>query len=141
MELNGERWFVEVTDNSVVSTTKREKASEVPGMVGAPMPGVVVGVKVKAGDEIKVSVFGVGWGMGVGRGRTSLADRVEAYRRFSECRWPRLNLQEGEPLVVLSAMKMETVIPAPASGTVSRVLVTAGDKVDGDDLLAQIEVA
>jgi len=101
MELNGERWFVEVTDNSVVSTTKREKASEVPGMVGAPMPGVVVGVKVKAGDEIK----------------------------------------EGEPLVVLSAMKMETVIPAPASGTVSRVLVTAGDKVDGDDLLAQIEVA
>jgi pyruvate carboxylase len=48
--------------------------------------------------------------------------------------------QEGEPLVVLSAMKMETVIPAPASGTVSRLLVTAGDKVDGNDLLAQIEI-
>ena len=35
-------------------------------------------------------------------------------------------------------MKMETVIPAPASGIVERVLVNAGDQVDGDDLLAVI---
>jgi len=101
MELNGERWFVPVTDTSVVSTSKREKApSDDRGSVGAPMPGVVVDVKVKAGDEIR----------------------------------------EGEPLVVLSAMKMETVIPAPASGTISRLLVTAGDKVEGNDLLAQINI-
>eukprot|EP00962_Isochrysis_galbana_P058589 scaffold31747_cov73-Isochrysis_galbana.AAC.1 len=55
MELNGERWFVPVTDTSVVSTSKREKApSDDRGSVGAPMPGVVVDVKVKAGDEIRV---------------------------------------------------------------------------------------
>ena len=48
-------------------------------------------------------------------------------------------VEEGQPLVVLSAMKMETVIPAPASGTVTRVLVSAGDKVDGDDLLVVVE--
>jgi pyruvate carboxylase len=55
MELNGERWFVPVTDTSVISTSKREKASsDQPGSVGAPMPGVVVDVKVKAGDAIRV---------------------------------------------------------------------------------------
>lgn len=98
MELNGERWFVPVTDNSVQSATAREKAGGSPGSVGSPMPGVVVDVKVKPGDTIR----------------------------------------EGEPLVVLSAMKMETAIPAPASGVVERLLVSAGDKVEGDDLLAQI---
>ena len=50
-------------------------------------------------------------------------------------------ITEGEPLMVLSAMKMETVIPATASGVVSRLLVTAGDKVEGNDLLALIEAA
>jgi pyruvate carboxylase len=97
MELNGERWFVPVTDNSVeTASSKREKAiASEPGSVGAPMPGVVVDVKVKPGDVVK----------------------------------------EGEPLVVLSAMKMETVLPAPTSGTVSRLLVNAGDQVEGDDLL------
>ena len=49
-------------------------------------------------------------------------------------------VKEGEKIAVLSAMKMETVIPAPKSGTVSRVLVSAGDKVEGDDLLAVIDV-
>jgi len=96
MELNGERWFVPVTDNNVeTASSKREKASSDTGSVGAPMPGVVVEVKVKPGDAV----------------------------------------EEGEPVVVLSAMKMETVLPAPTSGTVSRLLVSAGDQVDGDDLL------
>ena len=35
-------------------------------------------------------------------------------------------------------MKMETVIPAPTSGTVERITVVQGDKVDGDDLLVSI---
>eukprot|EP00577_Skeletonema_sp_RCC1716_P004871 CAMPEP_0113390280 /NCGR_PEP_ID=MMETSP0013_2-20120614/10080_1 /TAXON_ID=2843 ORGANISM="Skeletonema costatum, Strain 1716" /NCGR_SAMPLE_ID=MMETSP0013_2 /ASSEMBLY_ACC=CAM_ASM_000158 /LENGTH=1237 /DNA_ID=CAMNT_0000273421 /DNA_START=63 /DNA_END=3776 /DNA_ORIENTATION=- /assembly_acc=CAM_ASM_000158 len=46
---------------------------------------------------------------------------------------------EGEPLATLSAMKMETVIPASASGVVKHVAVNIGDKVDGDDLLVEIE--
>jgi len=48
-------------------------------------------------------------------------------------------VEEGDQLAVLSAMKMESVIPAPTSGKVSRVLVTAGDKVEGDDLVVVIE--
>jgi len=67
-------------------------------MGGAPMPGVVVDVKVKVGDTVT----------------------------------------EGEQLVTMSAMKMETAIPAPRSGVVERIMVNAGDKVDGDDLLACI---
>jgi len=47
-------------------------------------------------------------------------------------------VEEGQPLVVLSAMKMETVIPAPMSGKVERMTIVAGDKVDGDDLLVAI---
>jgi len=36
-------------------------------------------------------------------------------------------------------MKMETVIPATKAGEVTRILVNAGDSVEGDDLLAVIE--
>ena len=41
-------------------------------------------------------------------------------------------------MFVLSAMKMETNIPAPAAGYINRMLVTTGDSVDADDLLATI---
>merc|ERR1712070_427438 len=70
-------------DNSVaVEGAAREKAGA-PGTVGSPMPGVVVGVVVKPGDEIK----------------------------------------EGETVCTLSAMKMETSVPATMSGVVKRVTV------------------
>ncbi|BBY29148.1 urea carboxylase [Mycolicibacterium sediminis] len=36
----------------------------------------------------------------------------------------------GQPLLALEAMKMETVLTAPADGTVARVLVRAGNQVD-----------
>uniref|UniRef100_A0A7S2UTG2 Pyruvate carboxylase n=1 Tax=Attheya septentrionalis TaxID=420275 RepID=A0A7S2UTG2_9STRA len=96
--LNGEQWFIPVTDHSSEDeNTRREKAGE-PGTVGAPMPGVVVNLKVKIGDLVK----------------------------------------EGEAVATLSAMKMETVIMATASGKVDRLLVNVGDKVDGDDLIMSI---
>jgi pyruvate carboxylase len=98
-EVNGEQMFMPVTDHSVESEgSVREKAGA-PGTVGSPMPGVVVGVKVKAGDIIK----------------------------------------EGDTVATLSAMKMETSIPATVSGTVTRVTVNVGDKVEGDDLLVEID--
>lgn len=39
--------------NSAVETVSREKATNEPGSVGAPMSGVVVEVRVKEGQEIK----------------------------------------------------------------------------------------
>jgi pyruvate carboxylase len=98
-KVNGEDWYMPVTDMSAESiTTLREKATG-PNQVGSPMPGVVVGLKVHAGDEVA----------------------------------------EGESVATLSAMKMETSIPATVSGTVKRVVVNVGDKVEGDDLILEIE--
>jgi len=98
-EVNGERWFVPITDQSVESGIVRREKAAGPGDVGAPMPGVVVDVTVKKGDVVK----------------------------------------EGDKIAVLSAMKMETSIPATTSGTVLRVTINAGDNVDSDDLLVVIE--
>ena len=47
-------------------------------------------------------------------------------------------VKEGDQLAVLSAMKMESVIPAKKAGTVTRVTVNAGDNVDADDLIVVI---
>jgi len=99
-DLNGLPRTIKVSDKSVAKTkVVREKA--VPGLassIGAPMPGVVIGVKVKEGDQVKV----------------------------------------GQSLVVLSAMKMETVVGATANGIVKRVCVKLND-VKGGDLLFEIE--
>lgn len=40
------------------------------------------------------------------------------------------NVQKGEPIAILSAMKMETIISAPCTGTISRVPVKIGDSID-----------
>ena len=46
-------------------------------------------------------------------------------------------IKEGEVLVVLEAMKMETEITAPADGTVSAVDVAVGEAVQGGQVLLE----
>ena len=41
---------------------------------------------------------------------------------------PGATVREGDPLLIVEAMKMETVVPAPRSGTVTEVFVAEGDK-------------
>ncbi len=48
---------------------------------------------------------------------------------------------EGEPLLILEAMKMQNEISAPVTGEITKVAVTAGDSVATDELLIEIEVA
>jgi pyruvate carboxylase len=54
---------------------------------------------------------------------------------------PGATVKLGEALVVLSAMKMETVVGAPLAGVIRRVVVVAGDSLAAGDLLVEIEPA
>jgi pyruvate carboxylase len=51
---------------------------------------------------------------------------------------PDHEVKKGDPLMVMSAMKMEMVISSPVSGKVGELLVKPGDSVDGSDLLCKI---
>jgi len=49
------------------------------------------------------------------------------------------SVAEGDPVAVLSAMKMETIISASKSGKITKICVKGGDAVSSQDLIAEIE--
>ena len=48
-------------------------------------------------------------------------------------------VSKGQPLLVISAMKMEMVVAATMDGVVKEVAVTKGMHIEGEDLLVEIE--
>jgi len=46
---------------------------------------------------------------------------------------------KGQPLVIMSAMKMEMVVQAPIAGVVKKISAEKLMKLQGDDLLMDIE--
>ena len=48
-------------------------------------------------------------------------------------------VKEGEGMLVLEAMKMENMLAAPKDGTVKTITVEAGDKVEKNALLIELE--
>lgn len=52
---------------------------------------------------------------------------------------PGSTVKAGQPLVIMSAMKMETSVSAPCGGTVKHVAVIQGDQVDAGDLLLLVD--
>lgn len=51
---------------------------------------------------------------------------------------PHHDVKKGDPIAVLSAMKMEMVISAPVSGKVGEIVIKEGDSVDASDLITSI---
>ncbi|KAF3940284.1 hypothetical protein ABW19_dt0209963 [Dactylella cylindrospora] len=47
-------------------------------------------------------------------------------------------VKKGDPIAVLSAMKMEMVISAPHAGLIAELQIKANDSVDGQDLICKI---
>jgi pyruvate carboxylase subunit B len=50
-----------------------------------------------------------------------------------------VRVQQGDSVLVIEAMKMESRVPAPIDGTVSQVLVAEGEDIKTDETLIQIE--
>lgn len=48
-------------------------------------------------------------------------------------------VKEGQEIIILEAMKMETKVVSPKNGKIARVFVVPGDKVESGDPLAAIE--
>ena len=48
-------------------------------------------------------------------------------------------VKKGQPLIVLSAMKMEMVVQSPVSGTIKSIVATKDMKLEGNDLILDIE--
>nr|KAI8741129.1 pyruvate carboxylase; mitochondrial-like [Biomphalaria glabrata] len=100
-ELNGQLRSVRIKDTAAQKEmhVHPKAVKGVLGSVGAPMPGTVVDIKIKEGEQVT----------------------------------------KGQPLLVLSAMKMEMVVTAPVTGKVKLISVTKNMKLEGDDLLVEIE--
>ena len=50
-------------------------------------------------------------------------------------------VKKGQPLCVLSAMKMETVVASPVDGTVARIAIVKSDALKAGDLLVELTLA
>lgn len=61
------------------------------------------------------------------------------WRVFIELCLHFLQVEKGQPLCVLSAMKMETVVNSPMAGTIKAIHVTPDASLEGDDLILEIE--
>ncbi|EGF82335.1 hypothetical protein BATDEDRAFT_9370 [Batrachochytrium dendrobatidis JAM81] len=106
--LNGEARMVHVLDTNVTVDASGVGGSKMASraradpsdklQIAAPMSGVVVEVRAKAGVAVRI----------------------------------------GDPLVVMSAMKMETIVTATMAGTIEEVLVKPDDSLNAGDLVVRI---
>ena len=111
IEVNGTPYVVEIENEIKTSKTptlvrkkpklekpkKPESASKL-SQIKAPLPGNILEIKVKVGDEVN----------------------------------------KGDTLLVMEAMKMENNILADTNGKVSKILVNTGDAVLQNDLLIEL---
>ncbi|MCH5189374.1 MAG: biotin/lipoyl-binding protein [Oscillospiraceae bacterium] len=124
--LNGKNYEVDVNELSeaIVTNISDAAAPAVPAPASAPVaapaaaaPAAPAPVVAGSGTQIKAPMPG-------------------AILKVNASQGQKVN--EGDVLFILEAMKMENEIVASVSGTVSQVLVTKGQTVDTDAVLAVI---
>jgi len=111
VDVNGKKYVVAVSEGGEISQIQGEGGASAPAASSAPAPAVGEGEPVIAplgGNIFKVLV--------------SPGDAVE----------------DGDVLIILEAMKMETEIRAPKAGTVGEVFIKVGDAVSVEDEMLTI---
>lgn len=119
--LNGKNYEVDVNELSEAIVTNIADAAATPV---APAPAAA---PIQAAPAAPVIT---------GSGTQIKAPMPGAILKVNAAQGQKVN--EGDVLFILEAMKMENEIVAPVSGTVSQVLVTKGQTVDTDAVLALI---
>lgn len=119
--LNGKNYEVDVTETKEAIVTNVSDAVVAPAM---PAPASAPVQTVPAAPVI------------TGSGTQIKAPMPGAILKVNASQGQKVN--EGDVLFILEAMKMENEIVASVSGTVSQVLVTKGQTVDTDAVLALI---
>ncbi len=100
LTIAGQQYRIEIEDERERAASAASRAAGGKGgLIKAVMPGVVVQVMVKEGDEV----------------------------------------QAGQPVLILEAMKMQNEIGAPIAGRVTRLFTEPGKAVKSGERLAQIE--
>jgi biotin carboxyl carrier protein len=99
-KINGRLYTVSVKDKFDLLLEKMgmsHAAGSKINSIKAPMPGLIIDLKVKTGDAV----------------------------------------QQGNPLLILEAMKMENIIKSPGDGVVKSVKVKKGDSVEKNQILIE----
>src|SRR5690554_4854519 len=111
VEVNGQKYVVAVSEGGEISQIEGQGgASSAPAAAAAaPAAG--------GGEPVLAPLGGNIWKVHVAPGDT---------------------VEEGEVLIILEAMKMETEIRAPKAGTVGEVFIKEGDAVSVDDEMLTI---
>ena len=118
VEVNGKKAVIELEEEIKEIKERKEEVSAEVSAVGIKAERKVEARAEAAGTEIKAEMSGT-----VVRVLVNEGEEVEA----------------GQPVLVLEAMKMENEIPAPVSGRVAKLAVSEGDKVAAGQLLLVIE--
>ena len=100
IKINGRNYSVELKDKFDLLLEKmgmNQTAIHRVNSIKAPMPGLIIDLKIKAGDTVK----------------------------------------EGDPLLILEAMKMENILKSPGEGVIKNLKVKKGDNVEKGQVLIE----